>query len=92
MRIEFDIADLRPLVEAVVRETLAAVKPTENGDGRIVYSEAEVAAMLGVKANVIREQRKLGRIEPCKARPGSRILYARNAIDAFLNNENGRDK
>lgn len=85
MKIEFDIADLRPLVEAVVKETLAAVKPTENSDdGRLVYSEAEVGAMLGLKTNVVREQRKLGRITPCNAKPGRRILYTRSAIDEFL--------
>lgn len=48
MNVQFDPADLRPLVQAVVAETLAAVA-TLPGD-RLGFSEAEAAELCGISS------------------------------------------
>lgn len=89
MNIQFDPDDLRPLVQQIVAETLAATNTDiHTDDGRLAWSEAEAAAMLGLETHVLREQRRKGRIVCCNAKPGRRILYRREQIDAFLNGEN----
>ncbi len=83
-----DFAEFKPLLAEFAAELLAR-QPTPlapTGD-RIAFSEAEAANMLGLEIHVLREQRRLGRIEPCKAKPGRRILYTRAAIEAFLAGE-----
>jgi predicted site-specific integrase-resolvase len=50
---------------------------------RMAFSEVEAAQMLGVEVHVLREQRRLGRIEHCRG-PGRRIMYTREQIEAYL--------
>ena len=84
MKIFIEPADLRPIIELVVTETLARVDDDRPGDDRLAYTEAEAATMVGLDIHVLREQRRLGRIKCCKAKPGRRILYTPSAIRAFL--------
>ena len=86
MKITFDADDLRPIIEQVVTETLARVDDDRPGDDRLAYTESEAAAMIGLEQHVLREQRRLGRIEPCAVRPGRRVLYTPASIRAFLAN------
>ena len=87
MKLEFDDADLRPLIEQVVTETLAHVNDDRPDGDRFAYTEREAAEMCGLDVHVLREQRRLGRIECCRAKPGRRILYRREHIENFLNGE-----
>ena len=55
MQLAFDAADLRPIVEAVVAELADRLA---GDDGRIAYSTAEVAHMLGVSPTIREERRQ----------------------------------
>ena len=87
MKITFDADDLRPIIELVVTETLSRVADTRVDDDRLAYPESEAAQLCGLETHVLREQRRLGRIEPCAARPGRRVLYTPASIRAFLAND-----
>ena len=53
-------------------------------DGVWICTYAEFQGL----THVLREQRRLGRIACCKAKPGRRILYTREQIQNFLNGDN----
>ena len=74
MKLDIDPADLRPLVEAVVAETLAAAAALGNGD-RLSYGEAEAASLLGVPRHVLRDMRYAGDVRASKV--GKRVVYQR---------------
>src|SRR5262245_51869805 len=88
-----DLESLRPLLRQMAAELLEELssrrlpteQPSSGGDGvvRLAFSEAEAAAMLGVATHVLREQRRLGRIECCRG-PGRRIMYRRDQIENYL--------
>jgi len=86
MHIDLSPDALAPLVDAIADAVVERLREArhDHGDGRIAYSEAEAAALVGLEPHVLREQRRLGRITPCAARPGRRILYSRRAIEDFL--------
>jgi hypothetical protein len=90
MRIEpSDLESLRPMLREfaaeIVAEVLAKSQPaaSDRSTIRLAYSEPEAAAMLGLEPHVLREQRRLGRIDFCRG-PGRRILYRPDQIDAYL--------
>jgi hypothetical protein len=90
MRLEpADLESLRPMLREfaaeIVAEVLSRSQPASSDQStiRLAYSESEAAAMLGLEQHVLREQRRLGRIEFCRG-PGRRILYRRDQIDAYL--------
>jgi hypothetical protein len=84
-----DVNDLRPLLRTFAQELLAeylsrsSLPTTDDGTVRMAFSEAEAAGMLGIAPHVLREQRRLGRIEYSKG-PGRRILYTRAHIETYL--------
>ncbi len=84
MNLSLDPADLRPLVAAVVAETLQAIR--ENAatlDGaRLAYSEPEAAAAMGCKPHVLRDARLRGEIISTKV--GGRIGYESSELRAYL--------
>lgn len=84
MNLQIDPAELRPLIEAVVTETLAAIR--ENSvliDGeRLSYSEAEAAALLGVRRHVLAAARRGGEITASKA--GGRFCYEASELRDYL--------
>ena len=83
MNFRIDESDLRPLVHLVVGEVLDQVRGEEAKlNGRLGYSEAEAAALLGVRPHVLRDCRLRGEI---KARMvGKRYIYARESLIRFL--------
>lgn len=84
MKIEFDATELRPLIEAVVREMLTQPSSSLAGDGsQMAFSEPQAASMLGVKPHVLRDLRLKGEIEASVV--GRRIVYQKEHLLRFLN-------
>ncbi|OHB71982.1 MAG: hypothetical protein A2V70_18185 [Planctomycetes bacterium RBG_13_63_9] len=79
-------SDLRPVVEAVVREVLSQRADAEAKlGGRLGFTEPEAAALLGVKQHVLRDARARGEISA--RRVGRRYIYSRAALLDFLEAE-----
>jgi hypothetical protein len=83
MRIEFEDNDLAPLIERVVVRVL---DQREADDAkladRLAYSEAEAAALLGVRRHVLRDARLRRELDGAKV--GKRIMYTREELLRFL--------
>jgi excisionase family DNA binding protein len=79
VQLAFDPADLRPIVETVVAQLGDRLVPD---DGRIAYSTAEVANMLGVTPTTIRDARLRGELEA--ARVGRKCRFTRQQIMDYL--------
>jgi len=77
-------ADLQPLVEAVVRQTVEQLQADSMlaGDGRIAVLETEAASLIGVKSHTLRDARLRGEITATKI--GGRIGYEISEIRAYL--------
>src|SRR5262245_42476289 len=63
LSLNFEPEALEPLIRHVVEETLARLE-AERGklDGRLAYSEPEAAALLGLQAHQLRDERRRSRI------------------------------
>jgi hypothetical protein len=83
--VTLDAEALKPLVRAVVEETLAAVRSAEAAvpTDRLCYSEPEAARLLGLEAHQLRDERLRGRIVASKV-VGSRIRYQRSDLLDYL--------
>jgi hypothetical protein len=79
-----DLEALRPLIAAVVAETIAALEAdrAKLGD-RLAYSESEAARMLGLNTHQLRDERLRGRIGASKI-VGGRIAYTRDDLINYL--------
>jgi hypothetical protein len=82
MKLQFDRDDLRPIVEAVVMETLQAMGD-QQPNSRLGYTESEAAEAIGVKNHVLRDARLRGEIKARKV--GKRYVYAADELRRFLN-------
>jgi excisionase family DNA binding protein len=83
VRIQFDQEDLRPLVQLAVAEALDRLEEERARlHGRLAFTEPEAAVLLGVKPHVLRDCRRRGELQGAKV--GSRILYTRDDLVAFL--------
>ena len=76
---------LKPLIRAVVAETIAPSKPTAAlpDAGRLAFGESEAARMLGMNTHQLRDERLRNRIA-ASVGPGRRILYARQDLLNYL--------
>lgn len=84
--IQFDREDLRPLVQLAVAEALDRMEEERaKFNGRMAFTEPEAAVLLGVKPHVLRDCRRRGELEGAKV--GSRILYTRVDLLAFLDRQ-----
>lgn len=78
-----DIADLRPIITAVVAEVLADLQSDEAKlNGKIAFREAEAAALIGVQRHVLRDARLRGEISA--SRIGKRVIYEREQLLTLL--------
>ena len=86
MQVLFDKTELQPLIEATVRATLDQVAD-ENAkfNGRLAFSEAEAASLLGVKVHVLRDARLRNEIKAKKV--GKSFRYSRNQLVRFMDGE-----
>lgn len=78
-----DLPELRPLIAAIVAETIDQRQAVEAQLGnRLGFTEGEAAAALGVKAHVLRDCRLRGEISA--RRVGARYVYTRSSLLQFL--------
>lgn len=84
MRIEAsDINDLKPLIRQVVLEVLDSIRTQgDRFNGRLAYSEAEAAALLGVQRHVLRDCRLRGEVKA--RRIGKEYRYCEAELRKFL--------
>ncbi len=75
------------LVDRVVAKLADHLGQQETTPGRMAFSEAEASELLGVEPHVLREQRRLGRIE--HSRIGRRIAYTPEQLADFLEGKGG---
>lgn len=83
MNFQFHPEDLKPVVEAVVVETIRALSESPiSVDERLGYTEPEAAQLLGISAYALRDARVRGDITPTKV--GGRIGYERSELISYL--------
>lgn len=79
MEIRLDPDELRPVVETVVAEMLARFERT---NGKVAYTEEEAAALIGVPATTLRDERLRGRVEASLV--GRKVRYTRQQLLDYL--------
>lgn len=78
-----DIQSLEPVIRAAVRAVLDELQASEAKlDGRLAFSEAEAAGLLGVARHTLRDCRLRGEIRGRLC--GKKILYSRDELVRFL--------
>jgi hypothetical protein len=83
VRIELDESTFQQLFDDALQKALARIEGERaRFGGRLAYPEAEAAALLGVKPYVLRDCRRRGELEGAKV--GSKIIYSRADLEAFL--------
>ena len=86
MQLSFSEAELQPVIEATVKATLEQIEDDRAKLGaRLAFSEAEAAAMLGIKTHVLRDIRLRGEIQARKV--GKSYRYSRNQLIQFMGGE-----
>jgi hypothetical protein len=84
LTVAIDPDQLRPLIQAVVEETIAAIEARRAAlPDRLAFSEPEAARLLGLHAHQLRDARLRGEIKACVA-TGKRIRYTRCALEQYL--------
>lgn len=76
--VTLDADVLRPLIEAIVSDVHVRI----GDDGRLAYSEAEAAALMGVPRHTLRDCRLRGEVQA--VRVGKQIRYSRAALVGLL--------
>ena len=86
MKIQLEAADVDALADHIAEKVLVklAAPSSTHDKSRFALTESQAAERCGIAVHVLREQRRLGRIVPCTAKPGRRILYRPEAIQEFL--------
>lgn len=82
MRITLEQTDIEQLRPAILDATQKIVEELRQDNERIGYTEAEAAALLGVRHHVLRDCRLRGEI--AARRVGKRYVYSRAALERFL--------
>jgi hypothetical protein len=84
INLQLDPDVLKPLIEQLAVELLARLE-TERAklEGRIAYSEAEAARLLGLERHQLRDERLRDRIKASQI-VGSRIRYLREDLVAYM--------
>ena len=80
--IQLDPADLRPVLESVVREILGLL---DWPPGRLALTEPEAAQSIGVPRHVLRDARLSGELRG--RRVGRRVVYTRLDLVAYLDRQ-----
>ncbi len=86
MKITLEPADLKPLVEQIVTETVERLADERaKMGGRLGFTEAEAAELIGVARHTLRDCRLRGEIEGRLV--GKKIVYSRDELLRFLRGE-----
>jgi hypothetical protein len=85
LSLTLDPEALRPLIAAVVRETLAQFREAEAGlpEGRLCFSESEASRLLGLNPWQLRDCRLRGEIAASQI-VGRRVRYSRQDLVGYL--------
>lgn len=84
MQLNIDPAELAPVIEAAVAETMARIRADEAALGdRLAFSEQEAARLLGLESHQLRDERLRGRITASQI-VGRRIRYLRQDLLDYL--------
>jgi hypothetical protein len=84
LHLQLDAEALRPLISAVVAETLAAVENVRATlPDKLAFTEAEAARLLSLRTHQLRDERLRGRIE-ASVGPGRKVLYTREQLLGYL--------
>lgn len=84
MQVTFTPDDLRPLIEAVIVETIARLRDDEAQLGDVLaFDEPTAARMLSLKPHQLRDERLRGRIT-ASVIVGGRIRYLRGDLLTYL--------
>lgn len=84
VQIIIESTELRHVIEAVVRVTLAQIRRDEESlNDRLALSETEAAGLLGLQTHQLRDERHRGRIGSSVI-VGRRIRYTRQDLLAYL--------
>lgn len=82
--IRLDPSELQPMVQSIVAEVLRELeKHRQVHDGRLAYSEAEAADLLGLNQWQLRDLRLAGKIAHARI-VGNRIRYTLDDLKAYL--------
>ena len=84
MHLEFDPEDLQRLIAPIVAEVLGQTDQAQQrlGNGRLAYSEAEAAGLLGIARHSLRDSRLRGELVGTKI--GNRIFYEHAELLSYL--------
>lgn len=77
-----DLAAFRPLIEEIVRATLAEIQQ-QNSASLEVFTEREAAAMLKMTPEQLANQRRLGNIDASRG-PRRSVRYTRTQLQRYL--------
>ena len=80
--IQLDPADLRPMLETVMREIFGLL---DWPPGRLALTEPEAAAAIGVARHVLRDARLAGELHG--RRVGRRVVYTRADLITYLDQQ-----
>ena len=84
MQVNFDRDDLRPLIEAVIVETVAHLRDDEAKLGDVLaFDEPTAARKLSLEPHQLRDERLRGRITASQI-VGRRIRYRRDDLLTYL--------
>ena len=84
--LQVDPDELRQLIRAIATELLAQVEADRmklNGNGKLCYTEAEAAELLGLREHQLRDERRRERIG-ASVIVGRRVRYSREDLLAYL--------
>jgi hypothetical protein len=85
LNIELDPEALRPIIDQAITEALNRQEQfRELLDGRLAFSEAEAAALLGLNEHQLRGERRRRRIEHCRV-VGNKVRYTVLQLMNYLN-------
>jgi hypothetical protein len=92
LALQLDLDALEPLITRIVEHTVTRLEQARAtlGSDKLCYTEAETAAMLGLKDHQLRDERLRGRIRASRI-VGRRIRYTHSDVMKYLINrrENG---
>jgi hypothetical protein len=84
INIGFDPEALRPLIEAVVRETVARMEEARGRrPDKLAFSEEDAARLLDLEPHVLRDEQRRGRIQASQI-VGKRIRYTHEDLTGYL--------